>query len=585
MLSKHNLILRLIIIIAAMLGSTTVFATSITVTTDRDPAVLNESFVMTFKSDGSVDGAPDFSPLNKNFKILSTGQSSNMSIINGQVSSSKSWTLNVIARHTGRLRIPAIAFGGDRSTPSTVTVVRAAPGTLAHSNQNIFLEVNATPKDPYVQSEVIYTLKLFRSVSTANASLNDPPEVTGAATAVVERIGQDKSYETRRNGKIYDVVERKYAIYPQGSGTLTIKPVTFQGQITDGMSFFSDPFGQPPRTVMVQSDPITLNVRGIPKSFTGDNWLPAKGITLTEAWSQYPLKFKINEPLTRTVTLTAKGLTSSQLPALPKWHSADFNQYPDQPVLKDDKQETGVVGKRIEKIAMIPNRDGTYTLPEIDIPWWNTVKDKMETATLPKRTIEVVGPAGQSGKRLDLSPPPVKNLALPKVKIKPDQSHKTQVASKPAASRSNRLPDNLWEWLCLLLFIFWIFTLIVWRYTKRRSAKNLAENNGHTTSHRMLLKELKQACLDNNPTGAKERLMLWGRMNWPDRPPVSLGEIANRCTDALAVELRLLNNALYSRAGSDWQGRELWRALEQELKRMETRPEKNKGKLEPLFRI
>ena len=161
------------------------------------------------------------------------------------------------------------------------------------------------------------------------------------------------------------------------------------------------------------------------------------------------------------------------------------------------------------------------------------------------------------------------------------------VAGRPAAaaSRSTHVPGNLWQWLCLLLFVFWIITLIIWRYTKRRSVKNLAENGGRTTTLRVLLKELKQACLDNNPAGAKERLMRWGRMAWPDRPPASLGEIANRCTDALAVELRLLNNALYSRTGSDWQGQELWRVFEQQLKRMDTRPEKNKGKLEPLFKI
>ena len=181
---------------------------------------------------------------------------------------------------------------------------------------------------------------MFRSVATANASLSDPPDVSGA-TAVVEKIGDDKSYDTRRGGKAFNVVERRYAIYPQGSGNLTIEPVVFQGQISNGMSFFSNPFGRQPRTVVVQSDPITLNVRAIPKTFTGGQWLPARDITLSEEWSQYPLKFKVDEPLTRTITLTARGLTSSQLPELPKWQSPDFKQYPDQPKLEDDKKSSG----------------------------------------------------------------------------------------------------------------------------------------------------------------------------------------------------------------------------------------------------
>ena len=584
-MNVYSLHLRTVFIFMLTLLSMAVHATTITVSTDRDPAVLNESFVMTFRSDGSVDGDPDFSPLNRNFRILSTGQSSNMTIINGKVSSSKTWNLNVIARRTGMLRIPTIAFGSDRSTPSIINVVKQAPGNATSSNdREIFLEVDATPKDPYVQSEVIYTVRLFRSVSTANASLSDPPNVSGA-TAVVEKLGNDKSYDTNRGGKAFNVVERRYAIYPQGSGSLTIEPVVFQGQISNGMSFFSNPFGRQPRTVVVQSDPITLNVRAIPKTFTGGQWLPAKDITLTEEWSQYPLKFKVDEPLTRTITITAKGLTSSQLPELPKWQSPDFKQYPDQPKLQDDKRSSGVIGKRVEKIAMIPNRAGTYTLPEVNIPWWNTVTNKLEYATLPEREIEVVGPASSQNTNIPGPvPPTVANINPANVKATPDTPGGKTAPSQPVKSNPGYLPTNLWQWLCLLLFVIWVATLVVWRFSKKAAKSSNQEDSGKLTQ-RALIKELKQACLANNPAGAKEKLMQWGRMVWPERPPASIGEVANRCTESLAVEIRLLNNALYSRTGGDWRGQDLWRAFEQEIKKIQDRPVRDKGKLEPLFKI
>ena len=62
-------------------------AATITVTTDRASVGLNESFMMTFESDSSVDSDPDFSPLNKDFQILSRNSSSNLSIVNGKISS------------------------------------------------------------------------------------------------------------------------------------------------------------------------------------------------------------------------------------------------------------------------------------------------------------------------------------------------------------------------------------------------------------------------------------------------------------------------------------------------------------------
>ena len=102
---------------------------------------------------------------------------------------------------------------------------------------------------------------------------------------------------------------------------------------------------------------------------------------------------------------------------------------------------------------------------------------------------------------------------------------------------------------------------------------------------RALVKKIKQACLDNNPNRAKELLLDWGHLTWPDQPPASIGDIAGRSSEALATELRLLNNALYSRSSGNWQGRELWAVFEHDLMMSEEKSETNQGKLEPLFKI
>lgn len=560
------------------------YAANITVTTDRDPAVVNESFVMIFESDADVDGDPDFSPLNSDFQILSTGESSNMTIVNGRISTTKRWTLYVIARHTGKLDIPSISFGNDRSTPSSINVVKEDPGGVAGNEREIFLEVEASPKNPYVQSEVIYKIRLFRAVATANASLSDPPEVKGA-TAVVEKIGEDRSYDTRLNGKLYGVVEREYAVFPQASGPLTIEPIIFQGQVSRGSSFFSSPFGRQPRTVVIQSDPVTLDVRAIPAAFNGKHWLPAKNITITEEWSDYPLEFELDQPLTRTVTVTAKGLTASQLPVLPEWKSSAFKQYPDQPTLEDDKRISGITGKRVEKIAMIPNQAGTFTLPEIKIPWWNTDSNKMEYATLPEREVLIKSPAAERNSSFPgVSPPPKVDLTLPEIGI----GQETQGTEAGESQSLNRNADQnreiLWQVISLSLLVVWLITLVLWRRAKKKGGFSAGDDEGKS-SIRISVREFKQACMDNNPVLAKEKIISWGRLHWPDRPPASIGEISNRSSKDLAIELNLLNNVLYSRDGSDWRGRDLWLAFQKELKTFEVKKEQDKGKLEPLFKI
>jgi hypothetical protein len=571
-------------ILGLVLNASAAQAVTITVTADRDPAALNESFVLTFESDGEVDGEPDFSPLNRDFQILSTGQSSSMTIINGRVTASKNWTLNVMARRDGVLDIPPIAFGRDRSAPARINVVKNAAGGAAGRNRDVFLEAEVSADRPYVQSQIILTVRLFRSVATANATLTEPPLVSGVA-AVIEKLGEDRSYDTRRQGDLYSVVERKYAIYPQASGRLTIEPVVFQGQISRGFSFFGNPFGRQPQTIVAQSDPVTLEVQPVPASFPGGQWLPARELALMEEWSDYPLQFRIDEPLTRTLTLTAEGLTSSQLPELPAWRTDAFKQYPDQPVLQDDKQYTGVTGRRVEKIALIPNRAGIYTLPEINIPWWNTDTDKLEYATIPERRIEVIAPAAGAGNPPPAISPAPSSAVTPPTGVGANQP--APVAAPDSQARNDplmRSGSHFWQWLSGSLFTLWIITLLLWWRTKRGSRD---APDGESAQHSLcdLIQALKQACLDNQPLRTKEHLLRWGRMHWPDRPPASIGEVADRCGAPLAIEIRLLNNVLYGRNGGHWQGRDLWRAFEQELKARERKPEKRQGKLEPLFKI
>ena len=280
-------------------------AATITVTTDRDTVGLNESFMMIFESKGSVDGDPDFSPLNKDFQILSRNSSSNMSIVNGKISISKKWQLTVLARRAGKIPIPAVGFGSDRSQVSSVNVDSGKSSSSGlKSNRDIFIEVDVDPLSPYVQSEVIYTIRLFLSVATSNASLSEPG-ISGT-NAVIERLGEDRNFQTNRKGKRYNVVERRYAIYPQVSGSMTIEPVMFQGQINRNAFSRFDPFGPQAKTLIERSAPVTLEVKTVPEQFPTGYWIPAKKLTLTESWPQDPPQFQVGEPLTRTLTLMAE---------------------------------------------------------------------------------------------------------------------------------------------------------------------------------------------------------------------------------------------------------------------------------------
>ncbi|MGZ5011276.1 MAG: BatD family protein, partial [Methylobacter sp.] len=204
-----------------------VFAAQIGVSFDRNPVSLDESFQIIFTANDTPDNDPDFSPLEQDFEILGQSQSSNSSWINGRSSRTIQWTLNVMAKHPGNLVVPAVKFGDDESQPASILVTQATASKTVNTDDDLFLEVEANPQSPYVQSQVLYTVRLYRRVDIAQAALNEPE----LSDAVVEKLGDDSNYNTQIDGVNYLVTERKYAIFPQKSGALTIKPLMLTAEV------------------------------------------------------------------------------------------------------------------------------------------------------------------------------------------------------------------------------------------------------------------------------------------------------------------------------------------------------------------
>jgi len=546
---------------------------AITVQTDRNPVSLNESFKLAFDITGSSADDPDFSPLQKDFQILSTSQNSYYSMVNGKISASKQWTLTLIANTAGTLTIPSISFGNEQSPEATIEVKDEAGGG-GKQDEYVYLDASVTTNNPYVQSQVIYTLKLYRSVAIVKASLGDP--VISEGSAVIESIGEDKTYDTVQDGKTWQVIERNYAIYPQSSSIIKISPVSFMGQITRN-SYGINPFDPPPRTVIRRSAEVVLDVRPVPAAFTGSQWLPAQNLTVAEQWSVDPSSLRAGEPVTRTLIVNATGLTSSQIPELPGWPLTDVKYYPDQPELSDERSDTGIIGTRSEQAAIIPNRAGSFVLPEITIPWWNVITDKLEYAVVPERTLQVQG--GASG-----NVPTNVQPAEPQQTVEPA----SRAASEPPVI-SDPVPlaqDTHWKWISMALLALWLSTLLVWWQKSKSAVHPAAVVSGNKGRLQTAVKQVIEACKQHNPQATRQQLLQWGRLAWPADPPSSLAEISLRMSSEMAAEIRKLNDALYSRAGMSWSGDGLAMVFAKESAQIAIQKKPvEQGKLEPLYRL
>lgn len=549
-----------------------VLQAEVTVRIDRNPVVVDESFQLIFQSDEKINTEPDFSQLEDSFTILNRGRQSSTKIFNHKVHHSLEWVLTLMPKKSGKLNVPAIKFGNETSQPYTINAIDAVPQKQSSDKGNIFIDVEVNTKSPYVQEQVIYTVKLYRAVQTNNASLSEP--VINGGQAAINKVGEDKSFETQIKGKRYVVIQRQYAISPQSSGVLKIQPLVFQGQTGSGSFFGFDPFGPQPKSMVKRSDSIQLDVKPIPDSFTGDTWLPASHISIQEEWSVSPEKLKQGEATTRTLTLTAHGLAASNLPTVDSHLPEILKQYPDQPELNETNNEDGFVGVRREKMAIIPTEAGDFVLPAIQIPWWNTETDKLEIAELPERTIHADASASMP------VPTELVNNAQAQNDVEPTNAdEKESCINNVAEPSADQTP---WKWISLFIFILWLFTLFLFWNSKRQPVVSEHKPQGES-SRRQYLKQLKQACNANDPAATKQALLHWAKVNWPDESINNINSIKIFCDDQLQLKIDELNACLYGSTESQWNGTAFFNSFESQTFDTKKATEV-KGKLEPLYK-
>jgi hypothetical protein len=548
--------------------STNVFATDITVSLDRSPVSIDETFQIIFTANESPDDEPDFSPLEQDFTVQNQSQSSRTEFVNGKLNRLIQWAVTVMANDSGNLIIPVIKFGKDSSPSLKINVLPSSANNKTSRDDDLFLEVSANTEKPFIQSQVLYTVKLFRRVDLAKANLSEPE----LQDAVIEKLGEDAIYTTQLSGATYGVIERKYAIFPQKSGTSTIKPLVLNADVVarGKQSFFSSQMTQ---RRIVKSNPVTLNVQAIPANFGNSMWLAAENVELSQTWSGNFSQMKVGEPLTRTIKLVAQGSMIGQLPELNNAQiDAQLKTYNDQPVLHEDKTPTGIIATREEKIAFIPAKGGSYTLPEIKISWFNTRSQKIETTTLPEMNLTVLAET-------------VAQVQTPAQKIiDENQISTTPIPAIESPILETSKNDFIWQNMAFFSTIGWLLTLGFLFFKHKSTSKNLPEKQESPTdiSLKTCVKNLKKACETNDVNSTKIALLEWGKLQFSE---ISLGAIATHCEARLRDEILKLNATLYAKEPQTWQGRELFKAFSENNARVKLAKQEKSDALKPLYKL
>ena len=497
---------------------------------DRSTVRENESVAYILAVQGQVRVEPDFSLLSTDFEILQRSRNTSIQMAGGRTTQVTEWRLQLMPRRAGAFTLPPVELAGALSNPVDMEVLPALAGDAPG---DIFLEVEIAPETAYVQSQTIYTQRLFRAVNTGRSSLT-PPDVTGGETIVVP-LGEDREFQTVRQDRTFIVLERRYAIFPQAAGELTIEPMTFEAVVITASGFSS--------LQRFRSEAVSLTVLPAvppPPEYAGAAWLPARQLAIRQRWSGDPEEFTAGIPQTRTLTVEAEGVLETQLPDLHVFETDALRQYADQPELVREGGADGTRAVRTERFAVIAQAAGPLTIPAVEMPWFNVVSREWEAARLEPRQVMVL---------------PSREVTVE------DEPPADELLPAETAAGSQRL----WQGVSAALAAVWVLTLILWwRGGRGRRSARLppAEAEPRRAGHRRLLWELRAACADNDARQARQLLLKWGAVRF-DEEPKTLGDLAAAAPADLAAAVTSLERSLYGPGSSAWEGKALREALAQ----------------------
>ena len=360
-----------------------------TLKTFVEPRLVDEmdTIRLTIRKEGSNQSEPpELSLLDENFEVLGSQTSSRISSINGRTMASVEYQISLRPRRTGELTIPSLDIGGEQSEAIIVRVRPMDPAIMEAIGRMVFFETELSTNPVYVQAETVLTRRLYYSQGVQIYS--DLPGTPEIENAVVIPLGETQSRSVQKDGHRYGVIEQRFALFPEQSGSLTIPAIS----VTSSVRLQSQ--GRSRRSgIRVSTEEIELAVKPIPPGYPAEaSWLPAKAVSVSQRWLPDRSDIEVGDPLTFEISVQADGNRGSAIPPMPLPLPADqFRIYPEAPEMDESADSGTVIGRRQETFALIPTRPGPVNVPELSITWWDTQADRLRQTRIDVAALSITG--------------------------------------------------------------------------------------------------------------------------------------------------------------------------------------------------
>lgn len=344
----------------------------------------------------------------------STSSSQSVQIINGQTTSSSSvdYAYIYVASKEGEYTIPAatIRVGGKTltadaqkfrvlpadkvasQTGSSVSVTDRSSQAVDRpiGKDDIFVRVILNKNSAYENEAVECTLKLYTKYEAITSfSASSTPTYEGFLVEDVEVKSELNALENYNGQNYRTAILRKYILYPQKSGKLTVTSGSYDivvqqlERIPQGFFNYTRTIEKP---VKLREYTSTINVKPLPQPAPA-GYSGAVG-EFTVKGELSTTKLKTGEAATLTYSVTGTGnvkFLKDPDPQLP----SEFECYPPAHSVNARVSGANMTGTMTSEFTFVPQYPGEFQIPAYDFVYFQPSKGAYSTVTVPAMDISV----------------------------------------------------------------------------------------------------------------------------------------------------------------------------------------------------
>lgn len=474
-------------------------AGSMTAEVDKTGSSMDEPFWLTVGVQGSLDGDVVV-PETKDFEIIRTGESTNISIINGAMTKERQYTYQVRALKEGRLTIPGLKAKIDDKDVTTEPIIvevkggtpSAPDGGSASAGQKMVLVERELPKTTLYEGESV--ISKVRLLTRARLTGATPARDAAPDWRLISVEGQ-KNTEVTRDGARWNAIELTEGMIPLKSGKLKappfginaswIAPIARRRTPRSVFDMFQQGMFNTGEEVSKKllSESFDVTVKPLPSPRPADFGDIVGAFSLSAQVSKRDLG--IGE--TATVTIEIKGQGALDRARDVKLAVAGAKVYDDKPSLTEKVEPgAGLVSKRVIKFAVVPNAAGTIDLGKIKLSSFNPFTENYEALSADLGQLRVAGSTAAAGVATPQQPVSSTELSTAQSPVAQDlKTNHNQEVNTPTEMAPRDVVSEMpvprpWyrttlalalEILALVVLIVFVVTSRVWRKTRQKMIK------------------------------------------------------------------------------------------------------------------